>query len=206
MRITTFILVIWLLIVAIAVWTAGRAQSATFDYYLLSMAWSPTFCLEHPRDVECQKPHGFILHGLWPQYEDGGYPRNCSFSRLPNDIVEDMLPLMPSRRLIYHEWTKHGTCTGLEPRIFFETARSAFASITVPEIFNRPQSFAIAPQAIVEAFKNVNQDLKDDEIRISCQDGKLNEVRICMDVDGHARSCGAMPDACPMDRIYVPKS
>ena len=54
-----------------------------FDYYTLVMSWSPTHCAnaEVGRDEQqCARfdglRYGFVLHGLWPQYEKG-YPEAC---------------------------------------------------------------------------------------------------------------------------------
>ena len=46
------------------------AEPGTFDYYLLSLSWSPAYCLSDPGAAECNGPRrfGFIVHGLWPQY------------------------------------------------------------------------------------------------------------------------------------------
>lgn len=43
-----------------------RADNTTgaFDYYLLTLSWSPEFCLTHPSAAECSAHPGFILHGL----------------------------------------------------------------------------------------------------------------------------------------------
>ena len=59
----------------------ARAQSVAgvFDYYLLALSWSPTFCLTHQKDAQCSgKGYGFVLHGLWPQYTRGGWPQSLS--------------------------------------------------------------------------------------------------------------------------------
>lgn len=54
--------------------------AGVFDYYVLSLSWSPTFCLTHQNDSQCSgKGYGFVLHGLWPQYARGGWPQ--SFER-----------------------------------------------------------------------------------------------------------------------------
>src|ERR1700761_3762666 len=51
-----------------------------FDYYLLALSWAPSYCVVHPGDRdECQgRGYGFVLHGLWPQFNNGGYPQTCS--------------------------------------------------------------------------------------------------------------------------------
>ena len=59
----------------------ARPQSVAgvFDYYLLVLSWSPTYCLTHRDDAQCSgKGYGFVLHGLWPQYARGGWPKSCA--------------------------------------------------------------------------------------------------------------------------------
>src|ERR1700682_6464891 len=60
--------------------TAGQ-----FDYYVLSLSWSPAFCIQQPDSAECNGPRrfGFIVHGLWPQNERG-WPQHCGNSELPD--------------------------------------------------------------------------------------------------------------------------
>jgi len=43
-------------------------EAGRFDYYVLSLSWSPAYCTSHPEDqAQCgAKPFGFVLHGLWP--------------------------------------------------------------------------------------------------------------------------------------------
>lgn len=56
-----------------------KGQAGEFDYYLLSLSWSPTFCLTHAGNEQCKgKGYGFVLHGLWPQYAKGGWPQFCA--------------------------------------------------------------------------------------------------------------------------------
>ena len=61
-----------------------------------------------------------MVHGLWPQYENG-FPEFCQqpAPRLNRNIVSSMLDLMPAPRLIFNEWDKHGTCSGLSPHRLF---------------------------------------------------------------------------------------
>ncbi len=55
-------------------------QAGAFDYYLLALSWSPTYCAglsPGRRDPQCDgRPYAFVLHGLWPQHERG-WPQDC---------------------------------------------------------------------------------------------------------------------------------
>src|ERR1700729_2986492 len=60
-------------------------EPGKFDYYVLSLSWSPSFCAanaERPSarskpDPQCgPRPYSFVVHGLWPQYERG-FPEFC---------------------------------------------------------------------------------------------------------------------------------
>ena len=99
-----------------------------FDYYVLSLSWSPSFCEEaeergNGRRSQAQcggRPFSFVVHGLWPQYEHG-FPEYCQrpSPRLDRNIMTSMLDLMPAPGLIFNEWDKHGTCSGLDERRLF---------------------------------------------------------------------------------------
>lgn len=50
------------------------AKAQTFDYYLLSLSWSPSKCQlfglkRGAEQCDTTRDLGWILHGLWPQYE-----------------------------------------------------------------------------------------------------------------------------------------
>src|SRR5579862_285274 len=94
---------------------AEASTPGRFDYYVLSLSWSPQHCASADRqdDAQCGiRRYGFVLHGLWPQ-DERGYPESCATTMLSNSTVEKMLDIMPSPELVRHEWAKHGTCSGL---------------------------------------------------------------------------------------------
>src|SRR6201993_2303573 len=119
--------------------SAEQNQPGQFDFYVLSLSWSPSFCAAAADSYrsggpQCgPRPFSFVVHGLWPQYERG-FPEYCQnpSPRLYHGIVSDMLDLMPAPRLIYNEWDKHGTCSGLSANAYFETIRKARAAIKIP--------------------------------------------------------------------------
>src|SRR5262249_34015807 len=75
-----------------------------FDFYVLSLSWSPSFCEEAEErgssgraQAQCSgRPFSFVVHGLWPQYERG-FPEYCQrpSPRLARNIMTSMLDLMP---------------------------------------------------------------------------------------------------------------
>src|SRR5688572_2676514 len=91
-------------------------QPGQFDFYVLALSWSPSFCEAaaergNPPKEQCGvRPFSFVVHGLWPQYEKD-FPEFCQnpAPRLDRNIVSSMLDLMPAPRLIFHQWDKHGT-------------------------------------------------------------------------------------------------
>lgn len=186
------------------------ARPGRFDYYVVSLSWSPSYCVVHPDESQqCGKGYGFVLHGLWPQYRNGGWPQNCSTSREPDEeTVTHMLPIMPSRHLIEHEWETHGACTGLAPKDYFALAEDAFSRVTIPQALKTPAtSPALSADDITRAFMDVNPGLEDNMISVQCKDGgTLEEVRICVDKDNlSVKSCGGrVRNSCRVGKLTIP--
>jgi len=182
--------------------TADGGEPGQFDYYLLSLSWSPTYCLTHPEDIgQCSgKGFGFVLHGLWPQFESGGYPQNCTADRqLSQQAAALGASLYPSPKLVQHEWERHGTCSGMDPSDYFRTADRAVAVVKVPEMFQAPRTtLSMTAAQIVAQFRASNSALPEDGITVACSRGELSEVRICLNRDLTIRSCGRrVRNSCP---------
>ncbi len=192
--------------------SAGQGQSASttgdFDYYLVSLSWSPSYCVDHPQDKrQCgDRGFGFVLHGLWPQKSSGGYPENCSAGGKPSAAtVQRTLAFMPSERLINHEWTKHGTCTGLNADQYFALADRAFAVLQIPAGFQAPSSSRLlSSEKIIGEFLSANPGLAASSLTLRCSRGELEEVRLCVDTQLKPRSCGAgVRSQCGRDLIQI---
>ena len=187
-----------------------RGEPGRFDFYLLSLSWSPSFC-ETPagsnsREQCGPRPYSFVVHGLWPQYERG-FPESCQVPspRLDHRIVDEMLDLMPARRLVYHEWDAHGTCSGLGQREYFDTIRKARAAVKIPAQFDNPQQpITVAPGEVIDAFVKANEGLAAADIAIDCDRTRLREVRICMTRELKFRDCGATARSCRSDTLVMP--
>jgi ribonuclease T2 len=186
---------------------AQDGESGRFDYYLLSLSWSPTYCLTHPYDrAQCaSKGYGFVLHGLWPQYDSGGYPRNCADSPLSADAEAFGETLYPSPKLVQHEWAEHGSCSGMDAMTYFHTADRATAVVRIPTIFEAPiTTLLMGSDKIASAFRAANPTLPEDSLSIVCSRGQLTEVRICLNRALAARSCGrGVRSNCPPGAVQI---
>ena len=191
---------------------SSGGEAGDFSYYLLSLSWSPAFCQSSPNSAECNgaRRFGFIVHGLWPQNEKG-WPENCDAqSQVPDEVAKGISDLMPARGLIYHEWTAHGTCSGLDPAGFFALVRRAYKEIAIPEEFSQPaQAIQQTPAQVLSAFQRANSKLPPLSLVVTCSGQgtpRLREVRVCMDRDLVPRACSAdaARGACRAPTLIVP--
>lgn len=173
-----------------------------FDYYTLTMSWSPTYCQsEEGRRNERQCGSGrrfaFVVHGLWPQYEDG-WPADCATSEryIPERVIRDILDIMPSKSLVIHEWRKHGTCSGLSPKRYFALTRALFERIKVPARYVTPTNHVYTtPDRLLRDFLKTNPWLGRDALSVHCGNRRdranLRSLRVCFSRDLEPRACGA---------------
>ena len=167
-----------------------------FDFYVLALSWSPAFCAgEGGRRARTQcapgSNLGFVVHGLWPQYERG-YPSQCGAERSPSRIaMEEARGVFPEEGLARHEWRVHGTCSGLSPADYFRAVRRARDRVRVPDEFQRAGApHNLTPLEIARAFAQVNPGLRPDTMAVVCRREALQEMRFCLDRDLRSfRSC-----------------
>jgi len=190
-------------------------EAGQFDFYILSLSWSPSFCAAaHERDaarvssVQCgARPYAFVVHGLWPQYEHG-FPEYCQVPapRLYRGIVDSMLDVMPAPRLIYNEWDRHGTCSGLSPHAYFDLVRKARSAVKIPpEYVDLQAPLTLTPAAVEEAFAKANPGLSGKDMAIGCDHKRLTEVRICLSKELQFRECPQIARrSCKRDQLAMP--
>lgn len=186
---------------------AGAAPGQ-FDYYLLTLSWSPSYCLVHPADrYQCQgRGFGFVLHGLWPQFDAGGYPQACAVEAELDRAAEAVgRTLYPSPVLMRHEWQRHGTCSGLSPVEYFRTADRALAAAHIPAPFAAPRTDQqLSPPQILAAFRAANPGLPANSMTVTCSRGELSEVRLCLTRQLTPRACGrGVRDSCPPVPVLI---
>jgi ribonuclease T2 len=186
-----------------------------FDFYVLALSWSPSYCEaaqerspNRAPDQQCGgRPFSFVVHGLWPQYERG-FPAFCQVPapRLNRNIVGSMLDLMPSPRLIFHEWDRHGTCSGLPARAYFEAIRKARSVVKIPgDYLDLSKPTMVSPRDVADAFVKANPGLPHGAIAVTCDSKRLSEVRVCLGKDFSFHECAEETRrTCRRDRIYMP--
>jgi ribonuclease T2 len=199
-----------------------------FDFYVLALSWSPSFCDASaraqprpdqqpaepaatpaaPQQQQCgERPYAFVVHGLWPQYEKG-FPEYCQVPapRLNRAIVSSMLDLMPAPQLIFREWDRHGTCSGLAARAYFDTIRKARAVVKIPtEYLEMKAPLTVTPDEVEEAFVKANPGLTRESLAVGCDNQRLREIRICMTRELGFRACAEVDGrACRRDKLAMP--
>jgi ribonuclease T2 len=175
-----------------------------FDYYLLTLSWAPEYCHGHSNSPECDGSHpGFVVHGLWPQFQDGQWPSQCSAAPgLSNPT--SMLDIMPAPRLIAHEWPTHGTCTGLTANQYFAVVRQAYQSIKIPAaLVNPTQTSRQSAAEIKQLFVESNPAISTDDIAISCHNRYLAGVEFCLSKTLQPIACQTVRD-CNASSITIP--
>lgn len=186
---------------------AAADEAGEFDYYVMALSWSPNWCaLEGDARGSSQcapdADFGWVLHGLWPQYETG-WPQDCfsSFQPPSRGQTNDMADIMGTSGLAWYQWNKHGSCSGLAPADYYALAREAYSRITRPQVFRDLDSAVTLPASLIEeAFIRDNPALEPDQITITCRDGAIQEARICLTRDLEFRDCGAdVIRDCQMD-------
>ena len=190
----------------------GGGTPGEFDFYVLALSWSPTYCQNEggqrsSRQCESGRNPGFVVHGLWPQY-GRGFPSQCGGERfVPRAALDEAADVFPEEGLARHEWRQHGTCSGLAPSAFFRAVRTARDKVRIPDAMNAlSRDGETTPAASERAFAEANPGLRPDMMSVQCRRGALQEVRICMTRD--LRDFTRCPDvdrrACRFGPVRVP--
>lgn len=189
----------WIVVLFLSVGLARAdgERAGDFDYYLLALSWSPTWCALEGEDrgspqCDADADFGWVMHGLWPQYEEG-WPSYCrTVERDPSrGQTKAMSDIMGSSGLAWYQWKKHGRCSGLSSAEYYDTARRAFDAVNRPEVFRKlSQPVKVPALVIEEAFLEENPHLEPDMLTVTCKAGRIQEVRLCLTKELEPRICG----------------
>ena len=193
-------------------WAEGET-SGEFDYYVLALSWSPTWCALEGKarnSPQCDesKDHGWVLHGLWPQFHRG-WPSYCNTVNAPpsRGMTNDMVDIMGSSGSAWHQWKKHGVCSGLTASAYYELARQAYDSIERPGVLRKLERPVTLPASLIEqAFIKDNPQLTPDMVTVTCKFGRIQEARICLSKSLDPVPCGrdVIRDCTLNDALFDP--
>jgi ribonuclease T2 len=190
---------------------AEDRPAGAFDYYVLALSWSPSWCAlegdaRHAAECRAGAGLGVTLHGLWPQAA-AGWPSYCrTAERDPTRGETDaMADLMGSGGLAWHEWQKHGRCSGLSAAAYFAAMRRARAALQVPDTLLRiTRQVRLSPREIEAAFLAANPGLTAGGIAVTCQAGRLSDILVCLDRGLEPLPCGpSVARDCPSAVLQV---
>ena len=174
--------------------TPSRAQDAgDFDYYVFTLSWSPGFCDaggadKSPTQCAAGAGTGFVVHGLWPNRSYGANPENCQYGApISRAAIAETDGVYPDEGLARYEYLKHGTCSGLDAQAYFGAVKALRDGIVVPDALKAPhEKQTFAPSDIAQAFVAANANLQPANMAVTCRDGELLDVRLCISKDLHA--------------------
>ena len=204
-------LLIWLML---AMPVRGEGEKAgEFDYYVLSLSWSPNWCAYEgdargADQCNARHDHGWIMHGLWPQFHRG-YPSYCrTGERAPSrSMTAEMADIMGTSGLAWHQWKKHGVCTGLSAPAYYALSREAYGRVVRPPVFRKLDKTVRLPAAVVQdAVLQANPGMEPDGVTITCRDGHIQEARICLSRTLDPVPCGqdVVRDCSARDALFTP--
>ena len=204
---------IWIWILAALPAFAEGGKPGQFDYYVLALSWSPNWCAREgdaraSDQCDARHDHGWVLHGLWPQYQQG-WPSFCQTAeRAPSrGMSAAMADISGSAGLAWHQWKKHGTCSGLSAADYYALSREAYDAVNRPEVLrNLTQEVAVPAHVIEEAFLRANTEWEPDMLTITCKSGYIEEARLCLSKDLKPVPCGtdAIQDCKMPDALLTP--
>lgn len=96
--------------------------------------------------------------------------------------------------MIGHEWSKHGSCSGLDPAAYFALSARLREQLRIPAAYQRPaQPVRTTYADFSSAFQAANPRLPEQSVLPFCGAGGrfLDEIHACYDKAGAAIACGA---------------
>jgi len=200
------------------------AQSTPSTMYVFAYSWTPGFCngQSYPG---CETSlnywkQNFTIHGLWPQYITSGYPSTCTTEpfdpNIPIDIGFDyMIERWPDVQYDVntpaydsfweHEWTKHGTCSGLSQHDYFTTALSLTNLLITPESIHNSIGLNISADTLRTSVADPSS------VSLQCHNQMLVGMYTCwQQLDNIPTKLVACPtdviheDTCTSPYVYIP--
>jgi ribonuclease T2 len=147
---------------------------------------------------------GLVVHGLWPQYDNGKLPQDCATTPpVASSTAKHMMPIMPGKQLIQYEWSKHGTCSGLSMKDYFGAIEKLYNGLQVPDDFHHPSSSSKTSAAEIEQKFAVANNAPQGAFRVSCAENEFSAVEVCLSKDLQYQACPKTLEDCKASQISV---
>lgn len=162
---------------------------AASDSSLLVVTWGPSLCTVEPSNPGCRSGHVarlgrvFLLHGLWPQPSTQQY---CDVRRdqrrgrkqesrvaLPPDLQSDLQTVMSDSAIMTsHEWSAHGTCSGVAAPDYFRIAATLMqqASDVLDPVFTRAAGQTLSSRAVRDSVEAAFGPGAGKRVGLTCRD------------------------------------
>jgi len=186
-----------------------KKKISSFNLFVFAMTYEPGFCFHkdwdgcvHPNQEETKS---LTIHGLWPQFEDGTWPQFCSKETFDQKIIkefgdelkkkwpdENNIPSDPfaSTKLYEHEWSKHGTCSGLSQESYFRAALASYITPTPSTFIGDHYGSEVNAQELINAFGG-------DGIAFpQCKGKYFQGISFCFDRDKNSGQPTSGPTRC----------
>lgn len=156
--------------------------------YTMALSWSPEFC--KPREgqrahvTQCSGKNGrfgLVVHGLWPNGRGNKWPQYCRtpYALSAPELRRNMC-MMPSARLIAHQWLKHGSCMGKPPATYFKVTRILWDGLRIPDYDRLSRKDGLTAGDIRGALADANDGWEREHIGVKLNSrGWLQEIRLC---------------------------
>lgn len=212
--------------------------------YAFAVSWQPEFCETKADKPECKTINSKrfdarnpSLHGLWPQHQeycsvdpkDKEKDKQSRWNELPEvtltpetkKLLDEVMPGTTSF-LERHEWTRHGSCSGVSQEIYFKKAATLvknlastkFAALLRSKIGQDTTLEALLKIAALEfganaksgieylcvARKNSSQALT--EIRFNLNANSVNEINLDRTVEKPIQPAKES-DLCVGGPVYI---
>jgi ribonuclease T2 len=185
-----------------------RNLPGRFDFYVLALSWSPTYCAEVkergrarlPQPQCSGRPFAFVVHG----------PVAAICARLPV-LLPEAGAARRARLGGAHarsDAEPGARLSRLGPPRHLQRAslRKARAAVKVPPSYlalDRP--ITVTPGAVADAFLKANPGLQPADFAVACDQTRLTEVRICLAKDFSFHDCAeVVRRACRRDKLAMP--
>ena len=121
-------------------------------------------------------------------------------------MMSEIGDIMPSIGLAGHEWRKHGTCSGLSQRTYFQLMRKAYDKVRLPPvIFDGRIARKISVADIEALLVKVNPGMTADGVSVTCAGGAIEDIRVCLTPSLDYRACPEVNrNSCRLGAVSIP--